>query len=540
MEGCSNFCTGIWTKATRLKKISDDVMETPLRRCLTTLDLTLFGIGHMVGAGIYVLTGAVILKTAGPSTMLSYLLGGMAALLSGLCYAEFSVNVPKTGTAYNYIYIIAGEIWAFLAGWNLILEYLIGTSAVAKALSAYINALSGGAIVNATVSAVGEVNSPFFSQIDFVAMAAVILVFFTVAFGAKASITLNNFITVINLLLITAIIFTGVIEGNPRNFYDEEGGFFPYGISGTLAGAGVLFYAYIGFDSIAVAAEETFNPSKSLPIAMCVAIATVTLLYTATSMSLSFLVPYYAIDPLAPFPSAFAAAGVRWAEYLTSIGAVIAISCSLGGAAFCLPRSIYALAQDGLLFEPFSYVHQWTKTPLVAILVSGLVSGVMALIFDMSMLVNMVSIGTLAAVTMISACILKLHYLPAQKCPFELRLSVDIVSDYASRFNIEEDTISLQSSARIGKPRKCVEGFLPGFNPETVTSVAIVTLCGSIFLSSADICYALPALKRAEWWALVLISIGIVTFVLSFVVLLLHEHNISFTKFQVRVLYVHA
>ena len=349
-----------------------------------------------MGAGVYVITGTVMLEKAGASTLIAYALGGLAAMLGGLCYAQFSVNIPKTGTAYNYVYLVFGEVWGFLAGWNLILEYLILVASVGRSLSAYIDNLAGGVIQNGTNEALGGFlvdSSNVFGPVDFLGPGLILVFFVIVAIGVRTSVNVNNVMTVVNVAVIIIIAITAFVVGSPSNFDADHGGFFPKGFGGTIAATGVVFFAYVGFDAIACAAEETKNPSKSMPIAICAAVSIVIVLYCSASLALSLLVPYYDINPSVPFPDAFGRYSLFWVAKVVSVGAVFGMIASLLGQAFCLPRGIYALAKDGLLFSPLTYVNSWTQTPLVSILISAIIASILAMFVKISELVEMVSIG---------------------------------------------------------------------------------------------------------------------------------------------------
>ncbi|KJH47703.1 high affinity cationic amino acid transporter 1 domain protein [Dictyocaulus viviparus] len=269
-------CTemGFWLlreKAFRQKRITHGSLETQLRRCLTTTDITLLGIGHMIGAGIYVLTalesvplvtGSVVRNTAGPSIVLSFLLAGVASLLSALCYAEFGARFPKAGSAYTYAYVGVGELWAFIIGWNIILEHMLGSAAVARSWSGYLDSLVGNVIFNNSVQQIGRVEkSSFFGDyFDFVAFVLIVVVAIFVALGSRTSTNINSFLTVLNMIVIVIVVGYGITfaDFSLWSGVDNEGRsrFFPYGVKGMLTGAASCFFAFIGFDGLATAGEE--------------------------------------------------------------------------------------------------------------------------------------------------------------------------------------------------------------------------------------------------------------------------------------------
>ena len=439
----------------RKKRLEDDVMRTQLNRCLTTFDLTLLGVGHMIGAGIFVLTGTVVKDIAGPAAFLSYFLSGMAALLSALCYAEFGARVPKAGSAYTYTYVTVGELWAFIIGWNIILEHLLGVASVARAFSGSVDALFNGAIKNWTETNVGVIELAYVSDyIDFLAMGIVLFVMAFVAYGAKTSINFNSTLTIINLICILLIITVGLYLADIANWNEVPGGFMPFGIQGVFSGAATCFYAYIGFEGIAVAGEEAKNPSRAIPIATCVSMTIVTLLYVCSSATLTLMVPYYDVDLTAPFPQAFAECGANWAMYVVSIGALFGIVTSLTGGLFSLPRAVYAMAADGLLFRFLAYIHPKSQTPVVAIFLFGTITAILALLIDIEILVEFLSIGTLMSFTMVAANVLILRYQTTKNLQFSLQPETPEEDIEVSDAKDKSKLTTSQSHDDIGKLKK--------------------------------------------------------------------------------------
>ncbi|EYC06150.1 hypothetical protein Y032_0078g1215 [Ancylostoma ceylanicum] len=407
-------------KAFRLKHIPHGSLETQLRRCLTTTDITLLGIGHMIGAGIYVLTGSVVRNTAGPSIVLSFLLAGIASLLSALCYAEFGARFPKAGSAYTYAYVSVGELWAFIIGWNIILEHMLGAAAVARSWSGYLDSLLGNVISNTTIERVGRIqSSSFFGDYpDVVAFILIVIVGIFVAMGSKASTNFNSMFTIVNMAVIVIVVGYGITFADFSLWTgtDAEGrsNFFPYGVNGMLAGAASCFFAYIGFDGLATAGEEAKNPSRSIPIATFASMTVVTLAYIAMSASLTLMIPYYQVHPTAAFSDAFALKGATVAKLAVSVGALCGMMTSLVGGMFALPRCVFAMAEDGLLFNSLSVVNGKTQVPINAVLVFGSITAIIALLFDIETLVEFLSIGTLLAYSIVSACVIILCYQPAR------------------------------------------------------------------------------------------------------------------------------
>lgn len=254
------------------KKLIDPktLSRSELSRCLSIFDLTALGIGSTLGAGIYVLAGQVARSIAGPSIVISFFIAAVASILSGLCYAEFGARVPKAGSAYVYSYVTMGELCAFVIGWNLFLEYVIGASSVARAWSDYFDSVLNNRIRNYTLTHVGEFHaSGLATYPDFFALLLVLLVTLILGVGVKNSSRFNNIFTGINLVVILFITCVGMYFAKGENWSRD---FMPFGISGVFSGAATCFYAFVGFDVIATTGEEAKNPSKAIPIAIVLAL----------------------------------------------------------------------------------------------------------------------------------------------------------------------------------------------------------------------------------------------------------------------------
>ena len=399
------------TRRKRLKQ--EEKTNSELSKCLTTWDLTSLGIGATLGAGIYVVSGQVAASIAGPAVIISFALAAITSILSGLCYAEFGARVPRTtGSAYAYSYVTVGEIWAFIIGWNLILEYMIGTAADARALSACFDYVIGNAIRNLTLTYVGEMQIPGLGTYpDILSFVVTIIVTTVLAVGVRQSSTFSTIFNVLNFLVVVFIVIAGMFFVDTRN-WTEGKGFFPYGFSGVLSGAATCFYAYVGFDIIATTGEETKNAPKSIPTAIVASLVVIFLCYFGVSTVVTLIVPFDQLDKLSPIPNAFVQRGFPFAKYIIGVGAICGLSSSLLGSQFPLPRIIYAMASDGLLFKCFASVNPRTEVPVVATVYPGILTAVVALLFDLNELVEMMSIGTLLAYTLVSLCVLILRYQP--------------------------------------------------------------------------------------------------------------------------------
>ncbi|KAL2097527.1 hypothetical protein ACEWY4_006734 [Coilia grayii] len=387
---------------------------TKLARVLSTVDLVSLGVGSCVGTGMYVVSGLVAKEMAGPGVIMSFIIAAVASFLSGVCYAEFGVRVPKTtGSAYTYSYVTVGEFVAFFIGWNLILEYLIGTAAGASALSSMFDSLANHSISGFMISHIGTLNGlgkGTQSYPDLLALVIAVLVTVVVALGVKNSVGFNNVLNVINLVVWVFMMIAGLFFVNGANW--DEGRFLPFGWSGVMQGAATCFYAFIGFDIIATTGEEAKSPNTSIPYAITASLVTCLTAYVSVSVILTLMVPYSEIDADAPLMEMFALHGFQAAKYIVAIGSIAGLTVSLFGSLFPMPRVIYAMAGDGLLFKFLAVVNTYTETPVVACVVSGFLAALLSLLVSLRDLIEMMSIGTLLAYTLVSVCVLLLRYQP--------------------------------------------------------------------------------------------------------------------------------
>lgn len=440
---------GIWSKKSiAALRAEADSAEGGLKRTLGALNLTALGIGAIIGAGIFVLTGTAAANFAGPGVSLSFVLAGLACLFAGLCYAEFASMIPIAGSAYTYSYATMGEGVAWFIGWNLVLEYLFAAATVSVGWSGYFSAMlgsaglhipaafasapltvingheivraftcvdpvTGGALVDAATQGAFTVREACTAAggnvvnglINLPAVFLILALTILLVRGVQESARFNNIVVAIKMTIVLLVIGFGFMYVNTDNWspfipemVTNPDGTTKYGISGVLRAAPVVFFSYIGFDAVSTAAQEAKNPQRDLPIGMIASLLICTVLYILMSLVMTGLAPYTALGVAHPVSAALEAVPqLKWLEYLTNIGAVAGLSSVVLVMLMGQPRIFYTMSRDGLLPKIFSRVHPTYQTPAASTWIVGSIAIVIAGFFPLGLLGELVSGGTLAA-----------------------------------------------------------------------------------------------------------------------------------------------
>ena len=428
-----------------------------LKRALGPVNLTALGIGAVIGAGIFVLTGHAAAELAGPGIVLSFVLAGIACAFAGLCYAEFSAMIPISGSAYTYGYATLGEFVAWIIGWDLILEYLFAASTVAVGWSGYavsflydlgisvpkLSAAAGTHLIEIPKAVAQSVHMyagwwvakpELLNQIEAAGIDPATLTHVTAAFnvpaviivfvitvllvvGIRESALFNNVIVIIKLLVILAVVGVGACYINKANWQpnfipENTGKWGEFGWSGVLRAAGVIFFAYIGFDAVSTAAQEAKRPQRDMPIGILGSLAICTVLYIAVSLVLTGIISYTKLDGPAPIATAVDSLGpsVAWLRPIVKIGALAGLSSVILVMMLGQPRIFYTMSKDGLLPPVFSTVHPRFRTPWIAQILTGVFAMLMAALFPIGLLGELVSIGTLLAFAIVCAGVFVLRF----------------------------------------------------------------------------------------------------------------------------------
>jgi APA family basic amino acid/polyamine antiporter len=402
-------------------KSVDDLRELAekdhgLKRTLSALDLVMLGIGAIIGTGIFVLTGTAAARNAGPAVVLSFVVAGIASAFAGLCYSEMASMIPISGSAYTYSYATMGELVAWMIGWDLILEYLVAAAAVSVGWSGYVVAFMHDALgidlPKAWTSApvvFDEASHEFHSTgayVNLPAMLAVLAITALLVRGVKESATFNTvivFVKVTVVLLFIAFAFSFVKTENWHPFIPENRGEFgQFGISGILRGATTVFFAYIGFDAVSTAAQESRNPQRDLPIGILGSLAVCTVLYIIVCLVLTGVVPYTHLDVPHPVAVGAEATGQMWLARAIEVGAIAGLSSVMLVMLMGQPRIFFSMAQDGLFPQVAAKIHPRFGTPYITTIITGVVCAIAGGVLPIHVLAELTSIGTLFAFVLVS------------------------------------------------------------------------------------------------------------------------------------------
>jgi basic amino acid/polyamine antiporter, APA family len=376
-----------------------------LKKELGAFDLTMLGIGAIIGTGIFVLTGVAAAEHAGPALVLSFVLSGLACVFAALCYAEFASTVPVSGSAYTYSYAAFGELIAWILGWDLILEYGIASSAVAVGWSGYFQGLLSGFGIELPKALTNAYDPAKGTFIDLPAILIVLFIAFLLNLGVKKSARFNAIIVVIKIAVILLFLAVGVWYVKPENWSP----FMPFGFSGVATGAATVFFAYIGFDAVSTAAEEVRNPQRNMPIGIIVSLLVCTLLYIVVSLVLTGIVPYEQLNVKNPVAFALNYIHQDWVAGFISLGAIAGITTVLLVMMYGQTRLFYAISRDGLLPKVFSKINPTRQVPFVNTWITGVVVAIFAGVIPLNKLAELTNIGTLFAFITVSIGVLVLR-----------------------------------------------------------------------------------------------------------------------------------
>ena len=410
------------SSALMARKSVDDILESgegeqQLSKSLGALSITAMGIGAIIGAGIFVLTGTAAAQYAGPGIMLSFVLGGIACAFVGLCYSEMAALIPVAGSSYTYTYATLGEFFAWLIGWDLILEYAMGAATVAVGWSGYVTSILkdvGIAIPAQFAHAPGTpIEGGGTALFNLPAMLIVGLITVLLMRGTKESARFNNIMVAVKLTVVVAFIALGwghVDSANWRPLIpDNDGTFGHYGASGILRGAGVVFFAFIGFDAVSTAAQEARRPQKDMPIGILGSLAVCTILYVLVAAVLTGLVPYKDLNVPDPIAKGVDVIGIGWFSIAIKLGALTGLTTVILVLLYGQSRIFFTMANDGLLPKMFSHVHPTYQTPYRSQALIGLLVALVAALVPIHILGEMVSIGTLAAFILVCGAVIYLR-----------------------------------------------------------------------------------------------------------------------------------
>ncbi|KAI6704238.1 hypothetical protein NL676_013374 [Syzygium grande] len=403
----------------RIRSRSDDVTEVgelrkrsenDMKRCLNWWDLTWFGFGSVIGAGIFVLTGQEAHKHAGPAIVLSYVASGVSAMLSVFCYTEFAVEIPVAGGSFAYLRIELGDFAAFITAGNILLESIVGTAAVARAWTSYFTSLlnrpSNSLRIHTSLQ-------DGYNLLDPIAVAVLAIAATIAMISTRQASSINWIASAINTVVILFVIIAGFIHADTSNLTP----FMPFGAKGVFQAAAIVYFAYGGFDNIATMAEETKNPSKDIPIGLLGSMSIIMVIYCLMALALSMLQKYTEIDENAAYSVAFQSVGMKWAKYLVALGALKGMTTVLLVGALGQARYTTHIARAHMIPPWFALVHPKTGTPIYATLLITISSALIAFFSSLDVLASLLSVSTLFIFMMMAVALLVRRYYVRDKTP---------------------------------------------------------------------------------------------------------------------------
>lgn len=378
--------------------------ESHLAKCLTAFDLTFLGVGAIIGAGIFILTGIVAATQAGPAVILSYVMAGFACAFAALSYAELASSIGGCGSAYGYAYAGFGELIAWIVGWDLLLEYSISVSAVSVGWSSYANDLLLAMKIHLPNYLLhGPIDGGSFNVLAFSVIAALTIL---LILGVKSSTRFNNVMVMIKLAVILLFIAIASTEVKAENWST----FMPFGWAGVMKGASLIFFAYVGFDAVSTAAEEAINPQRDLPRGIIGSLLICTVLYIIVAGLLTAIAHYSSLNVASPISHSLLVLGYKTAAGLVGVGAIAGLTTVMLVLFYGLTRVFLAMSRDGLLPQIFSQTNERTKTPIRIILMCGILMSTLSAVIPINDLAELVNIGTLFAFIIVCSGVLYLHW----------------------------------------------------------------------------------------------------------------------------------
>ncbi|CAN1494633.1 PotE Amino acid transporters [Caulobacteraceae bacterium] len=431
-----------------IASIQKEAAKSELKRTLGPINLVSLGVGAIIGAGIFVLTGQVASANAGPAIMLSFVVAGIACALAGLCYAELASTMPVSGSAYTYAYGTLGEVFAWIMGWLLVLEYGIAASTVAVGWSGYVVSMLhdfgiglpmitvggqdvpqwGTPLIQAVADEAGKVSFQMTGGLNIIAAIGIAMVSILLVLGVSESANVNNVIVLIKLIVLFTFIAVGVSYINPANWHpfipEATGQPGEFGVGGIFRGAAIIFFAYVGFEAVSTAAAEAKNPSKDVPIGILGALILCTLIYMAVAAVMTGVVPYKELASPAPIAVAIDRMALTWADVpfagveggklnlismMIKVGAITGLSSVMLVLVYGQTRIFYTMARDGLLPKVFAAIHPKYRTPWMGTILLGVLIAVAASFLPISLLGDLVSLGTAVAFSIVCLSVIYLR-----------------------------------------------------------------------------------------------------------------------------------